>query len=245
MQRLNFSALLLAIFVSSAAFAAEPKVAPSPNDTTTPVKRADCAGCQDRGVYSPPPCSCIQQLWMDYPGANDLYISLTMFETCDEGEEELWYGAPGNIARPQDCESNQCEVYEGRRGVQRALPGHGHPLAGARAWDVIRMGLESAKQKTPKLEYGTPLYHKIPQINIPEGLATTSDMLVMAVPINVHVKDSPLDGKTYYLCVQIDSAEGLPTTAATFEDGELGSGSQLKIVYHVNGDVRTGLVWLK
>jgi hypothetical protein len=71
-------------------------------------------------------------------------------------------------------------------------------------------------------------------------------MIVMAIPINVHIKGSPFDGNTYYLCVQIDSADGLAITKAVFEDAKLGRGSQLQVKYRVkNGEARKGLVWLK
>ena len=45
---------------------------------------------------------------------------------------------------------------------------------------------------------------------------------MMAIPMTVHAKGSPIDGKTYYFCVQIDSAEGLSVTNATFEKGKAG-----------------------
>ncbi len=64
--------------------------------------------------------------------------------------------------------------------------------------------------------------------------------------MEIHVKGSRLDGKTCYLCVQLDSAEGFPLTKATFEDGKPRTGSQLHINYRVKtGEVRQGLVWLK
>src|SRR5262249_22164464 len=51
-----------------------------------------------------PPCSCLQELWVDYPGPYDLYFSLDHLDSCDgEGEEGLWYGIPSNSALPQIC----------------------------------------------------------------------------------------------------------------------------------------------
>ena len=36
----------------------------------------------------PVPCSCLQELWIDYPGPNDLYFSLNHITSCDdEGQE--------------------------------------------------------------------------------------------------------------------------------------------------------------
>ena len=90
------------------------------------------------------------------------------------------------------------------------FPGHGQELVGVKAWDVFRVGLESATRKTPGLEFGTPTYLVIPRKNLPAKLKATHDMIVMAIPLNVHVKGSRFDGNTYYLCVQIDSADGLP-----------------------------------
>jgi len=107
------------------------------------------------------------------------------------------------------------------------------------------VGLESARRKMPGLEFDKPLYHRIPRRSLPKSLASAGNMIVMAIPITVHVNGSRLDGKTYYLCAQLDSAEGLPITAATFETGREGPGSQLHITYRVRDDVRKGLVWLK
>jgi hypothetical protein len=195
-----------------------------------------------------PPCSCIQELFADYPGPFDLYIALTHQISCDdEGEEELWFGNPSNSTRPQICESNSCEDYEEDGGrAASTFPGHGQQLVGVKAWDVFRVGIESAARKMPGLEYGTPTYHILPRKNLPTKLKATQDMIVMAIPMEIHIKDSRLDGKTYYLCVQLDSAEGLPITKAAFENGKPGTGSQLNIKYRVkSGEVRKGLVWLK
>jgi hypothetical protein len=98
----------------------------------------------------------------------------------------------------------------------------------------------------PGLEFGAPTYHIIPRKNLPAQLKAAHDMFVMAIPLNVHVKDSRFDGNTYYLCVQMDSAVGLPITKAAFEDGKLGIGSQLHVMYRIkSGEVRKGFVWLK
>jgi hypothetical protein len=194
-----------------------------------------------------PPCSCLQELWVDYPGPYDLYIALSKEFDCNEtGEEDLWFGQPGNYDLPQICENNECEEYQGndRRGAQ-ALPGHGQILVGAKAWDVFRVGLESAARRKPGLEYGTPTYHKIPRRNLPANIVASGDMIVVAIPMVVHAKGSRIDGETYYLCVQIDSAEGVTLTPATFENGKPGRGSQMQIKYRVNGNMCNGLVWLK
>lgn len=194
-----------------------------------------------------PPCSCLQELWIDYPGPYDLYFALTKQTSCnDAGEEDLWYGSPSNSTLPQICANNDCEEYQGDdRRAASTFPGHGQELVGVKAWDVFRVGLESATRRMPGLEFGTPLYHKIPRKNVPANVVAAGGMVVMAVPMTVHVKGSRLDGKTYYLCVQIDSVAGLPITAATFENGKQGTGSQMHVNYRVNGDARKGLVWLK
>ena len=98
----------------------------------------------------------------------------------------------------------------------------------------------------PGLNSATPMYHIIPRKNLPAKLKATRDMVVMAIPINVHIKGSRFDGNTYFLCIQIDSADGLPISKAIFEDGKLGRGSQLNVKFRAkNGEVRKGLVWLK
>jgi hypothetical protein len=194
------------------------------------------------------PCSCLQELWVDYPGPFDLYFSLDHFTSCnDEGEEGLWYGYASNSTLPQLCGYQQCEEYEGPDQRAAAIfPGHGQELVGIKAWDIFRVGLESATRKSPGLEFGPPTYHVVPRKNLPAKLKATRDIVVMAIPLNVHVKGSPFDGNTYYLCVQMDSADGLPITKAVFEDSKFGRGSQLSVKYRVkNGEVRKGLVWLK
>jgi hypothetical protein len=194
------------------------------------------------------PCSCLQELWYDNPGPYDLYFSLDHYTTCnDEGEEGLWYGYASNSTLPQICGYQQCEEYEGSgRQAAATFPGHGQELVGVKAWDTYRVGLESATRKMPGLEFGTPAYHIISRKNLPAKLKAAHDMVVMAIPLNVHVKGSPFDGKTYFLCVQMDSADGLPITKAVFEDGKLGRGSQLSIKYRIkNSEVRKGLIWLK
>jgi hypothetical protein len=194
-----------------------------------------------------PPCSCLQEIWVDYPGPYDLYIALSKEYDCSEvGEEGLWYGSPSNLTLPQICDNDECEDYQGddRRSAQ-FFPGHGQELAGVKAWETFRVGLEAAVRKMPGLEYGMPAFHKIPQKNVPANVSAAGDMLVMAIPMTVHAKGSRIDGKTYYLCIQIDSAEGVPLTPATFDDGRSSIGSQMQTKYRVNGNVRKGLVWLK
>src|SRR6476620_10111038 len=138
----------------------------------------------------PVPCSCLQEMWVDYPGPFDLYFSLDHITSCnDEGEEGLWYGIASNSTLPQICERNECEEYEGQdQRSAMLLPGHGQELVGAKAWDMFRVGLESAIRKSPGLEFGPPLYLVIPQKSLPASLKATRDMTVMAIPINVHVK---------------------------------------------------------
>ncbi len=193
-----------------------------------------------------PPCSCLQELWIDYPGPFDLYISLTKLIDCnDEPEEGLWYGTPYNSALPQICENGNCQPYDDDDERTASMPGHGQSLVGAKSWEMFRVGIEAAVRKSPGLEFGEPSYHSIARGSLPTSVAGKGDLLVMAIPMTVHSKGSPIDGKTYYFCVQIDSAVGLPLTDATFEKGKAGSGSQLHIKYLVRGEKRNGLVWLK
>jgi hypothetical protein len=117
---------------------------------------------------------------------------------------------------------------------------------GVKAWDVFRVGLESAARKMPGLEIGTPTYHVIPSKNLPAKLNAKRDMIVMAVPLNVHIKGSRYDGNTYLLCVQIDSADGLPIAKALFDDIKPGRGSQLSLKWRAkSGEIHKGFVWLK
>jgi hypothetical protein len=193
-----------------------------------------------------PPCSCLQELWVDYPGPNDLYITLDKITDCsDEPEEDLWYGTPYNSTLPQVCEDGNCQPYEGEGERFGAVPGHGQTLVGIKAWEMFRVGIEAAMRRSPGLEFGEPSYHSIARNSLPPGVPGKADMLVMAIPMTVHAKGSPIDGRTYYFCVQIDSAEGLSLTNATFEKGKVGRGSQMRIKYRVKGEERNGLVWLK
>lgn len=194
------------------------------------------------------PCSCLQELWVDYPGPYDLYFSLNHITSCsDEGQEGLWYGAPTNFSFPQDCEENQCEEYQGPENrLAASFPGHGQELVGTKAWDVFRTGLESAARKMPGLEFGAPSYYVIPHKSLPVQLKATRDIVVMAIPVSVHIKESRFDGRNYYLCVQISSAEGVQLSQATFEGTRTGRGRQFRIkIRPQNGDARLGLVWLR
>ena len=86
---------------------------------------------------------------------------------------------------------NVCEEYDDQNGRSAALiPGHGQELVGIKAWDVFRVGLESATRKSPGLEFGTPSYYVIPRKHLPAKLKATRDMIVMAIPMNIHMKDS-------------------------------------------------------
>jgi hypothetical protein len=194
-----------------------------------------------------PPCSCLVDLWVDYPGPYDLYIADVHDFTCDDvAYEMMWYGRP-SCDIPQHCEDGNCEPYagDGERAAS-VFPGHGQELVGVKAWEVFHVGLESATHKKPGSEFGSPEYHVISRAHLPPDLNAINDMVVMSIPIKISAKGSRLDGKTLYLCVQMDSAEGLPITKASFEKGKSGPGSQLRIDYRVkSGEVRRGLVWLK
>jgi hypothetical protein len=193
-----------------------------------------------------PPCACLQELWVNYPGPFDLYIALVKQIDCnDEPEEALWYGTPYYSTLPQICEDGDCQPYDDDDERVASVPGHGQSLVGIKAWEMFRVGIEAAVRKAPGLEFGEPSYHNFSQTSLPTSIAIKGDLLVMAIPMTVHAKGSPIDGKTYYFCVQIDSANGLSLTNAAFEKGKAGSGSQLHIKYRVKGETRNGLVWLK
>lgn len=192
-----------------------------------------------------PPCSCLQELLIDYPGPFDMYIALNKIDDCNEDEEALWYGTPYNNSLPQICEEGNCQPYEDDDERFATLPGHGQSLVGVKAWEMFRVGIEAAVRKSPGLEVGEPSYHSIARSSLPANVSGSGDLLVMAIPMTVHAKGSRIDGKTYYFCVQMDSAQGLALTSAAFEKGKAGSGSQFHIKYRVKGEERHGLVWLK
>src|SRR3954464_7698913 len=81
-------------------------------------------------AVDPVPCSCLQELWVDYPGPYDLYFSLDHMTSCsDECQEALSYGSASNSTLPQICEHDNCEEFEGPD--QRAagiFPRHGQEL---------------------------------------------------------------------------------------------------------------------
>jgi hypothetical protein len=203
--------------------------------------------CASRTAFADsPPCSCLQERWVDYPGPNDLYITLNKINDCsDEPEEDLWYGTPYNSSLPQVCEDGNCQPYEDDGERVGIVPGHGQTLVGIKAWEMFRVGIEAAMRTSPGVEFGEPSYHSIARNSLPPTVPGKADILVMAIPMTVHAKGSPIDGRTYYFCVQIDSAEGLALTKATFEKGKVDRGSQMRIKYRVNGEERIGLVWLK
>src|SRR4051794_36624857 len=98
-----------------------------------------------RVLADTPPCSCLVDLWIDYPGPYNLYIADVHDFTCDDPPREmLWYGEP-SCDIPQICEDGACEPYvsDGERAGS-ILPGHGQELVGIKAWEVFRVGLESA-----------------------------------------------------------------------------------------------------
>ena len=195
-----------------------------------------------------PPCSCLQELWVDYPGPYDLYFSLNHIDSCNDiGDEGLWYGSPTNMTLPQHCSEDECEEYQGPENRSAGFfPGHGHELVGAKAWDVFRTGLESAARKMPGLEFGPPSYYVIPRKILPTKLKATRDLVVMAIPVSVHIKGSKFDGKNYYLCLEMSSAEGVQLSPASFESARSGRGHQFQTkIRPKNGDARLGLVWLK
>jgi hypothetical protein len=194
-----------------------------------------------------PPCSCLVDRWVDYPGPYDLYVADVHDSSCDDVPYQMmWWGKPGSDI-PQSCEDGACEPYagDGERAAS-VFPGHGQELVGVKAWEMFHVGLEAAVRKKPGSEFGSPEYHVISRANLPKDLNAKADITVMAIPMKISAPGSRLDGETLYFCVQMDSAEGLPITHATFENGKSGPGSQLRIDYRVKkGEVRRGLVWLK
>ena len=238
MPRLCPFSLMLVLAVSSPAFGDRPS-----QNAKTGEEANDVGDGTDLVPYSGPPCCCLQQKWIDNPGPFDVYICLTYYgPTCTNPVEEQWFGQPTNPNLPQICQNRTCESLEEERKGESGMPGHGLDLTAQSAWEMIQPGLQAAGQK---LKAVTPEYHMIPSDKIPEKLGIKGDILVMAVPTKVTAKNSPLEGKTFYLCLQIDSAEENQITAANMDDGEPRRGRQFAINYKVDGEQRRGLVWLK
>jgi hypothetical protein len=166
-------------------------------------------------------------------------------EDCEEdGEEDLWYGAPTDNHLPQICESGQCEPAESFRGGEDDLPGHDLMLNSTSAWAMAEAALESASSTSPKLDWSDPEFHEIERENIPAGLGIAEDILVMAVPISGKLPND----NTFYLCIQIDSLDPESDdemTDARFDAGKSGTGRQFVVYYRAHGERRKGLVWLK
>lgn len=81
---------------------AEPAAQPARGEPThaKPTEEGECTCDEDqlkeRGGHVGPPCFCLQEKYMEFPGSSDLYTCLTMETEADctsgNGENELWYG---------------------------------------------------------------------------------------------------------------------------------------------------------
>ncbi|MCI0332313.1 MAG: hypothetical protein L0228_03685 [Planctomycetes bacterium] len=244
MRRLNFLSLLLLVVLVGRTSGDEPTANASQKDARSAEQRRASASPRNYRPEQGPPCHCVQELWLDYPGPNDLYVCLTFISApCQQGEEELWYGLPyGQL--PQSCVLQACESYQGGFVSEESLPGHGMHLSASGARDTVLRGLKNAKLTNPSLHWvEPPQYHRIPEEMIPSELEIDHEILVIALPITINDPDSKLHGKTFHLCLQINSAEDI--TAAEFSKGERRRGRQFAIDYRVETEDRRGIVWLK
>lgn len=214
------------------------------------------AGLERRG---PPANFCLQEMWQDLSGSNDLFVCLYRVNTCSEdGEIELWYGNPTHDDLPHTCtqsSSCQCEPADIEVNKQsgntwaKKVPGHGKSYNSTTAWREVEDALEKAAQEAEEqgleLDWHEPQFHEIASNDTPAEFQNNgASLLVMAVPV---VGTYPTS-ETYFLCLQIDSLDlqsDHKITPMKVETKKVGHGKQFRIKYRVNERYRTGLVWLK
>jgi hypothetical protein len=186
------------------------------------------------------PYFCLQRLWLDYPGDNDLYESASFYNGCDQPPtEELWYGAPvsGNDL-PQDCDL--CEPGDYRTTHGGPLPPHKLKLNKACACKIIAAGLEAAGTSTSGIKFD---FHMIPKDKVPQEVGRDVYIITVQLP----PAGSIIEPR--YLCLETRQlpTHQLTSEATTFNTVEHRAiaGSQLWIDYTVGTDHRKGFVWLK
>lgn len=225
------------------------KVAENAQKKKQSTEECGCAKSKHDGWGSPPQCDCIQFLLQDYPGYNDLYVCYTFYHTCDEeGELNYWFGEPADDQdRPEICTEtaqSQCEPSQSDHWAAE-IPGHGLNLDAASAWNLVQGALQAAQNKKRCFTWDPPQYHTLP--NMPLGIGLLRDVTILAVPIHVQLPGSKLNGKTIYMCVQIDSAQADQIVPVQDVRPSPSHGAQFGVKYKVTGEAteRVGLVWLK
>jgi hypothetical protein len=183
---------------------------------------------------------CLQRLWLDYPGDEDVYESISFDGSCQNPDEELWTGGPQtDNDMPQDCDL--CEPGIRQTTQDGELPPHQMNVNDKKAWDRLKSGLEGAKISTSELKYEchTITDATAQQFHVSQG----RDLNFIDVELPGVV--SPLG--TRFLCFEV--AGFLPQAPIanidSVGDMQLRPGSQLWIKYTVGGKQRTGFLWLK
>ena len=125
------------------------------------------AGAKDGSTYNG--YVCLEQLWQDYPGDDDLYAAAYYGNGCEnEPTWELWYGTPNpDLEMPQTCDL--CEGgYGGPQSTRGAnVPPHKLKLDKENSWRMLRAGLEAADISTGAM---SPEYYTIPKASLPAGM---------------------------------------------------------------------------
>jgi hypothetical protein len=261
MRRYCYLSVVILLGLAYGARTEEAKSDSADESATAKQKDADCNDCLmqrgARGVGMP--CSCLQELAIDWPGPIDLYLCHAHWtDSCEDPYEvDVWCGSSPSHPLPQVCNdangSGECEsifFYRSERGAFPEFPGHGCELDADSGWNMVNSGMKAAKEKSPTLVIATaPEYHVIPKDNVPKSLGATGDIVVIAADFTPHLAGSPSDGKKYYLCLELKSAKGVKKMSPIKEITESKHffGRKFRIKYKVEGDdePRTGLVWVK
>jgi hypothetical protein len=257
----RWGGLVLVLGLIVAARAQEPyvEVEAAPAIQQRPTEAAVAESAEPTARAAPPECFCLQQKYLDYPGNNDLYLSLYYLEDCEEEPvEEYWYGQQSSSTLPQVCTNDANCLCEGAqmRGskssgpdITKPLQGHEKAYDSTTAWNKTEAALEYAAAGAAidgkKLDWHEPQFHEIPKAELPEDFQTdASSILVMAVP----VMGTHPDESVRYLCLQIDSLDPQShhkLTPAKVVGVDAGKGQQFRMKYRVHEKTRKGIVWLK
>ena len=119
---------------------------------------------------------------------------------------------------------------DGRKG----FPDHGMILTKATAWDLVRVGLESAKAKGSKVNWQPDkrVYLTFAKNEFPKKFVS-QDVIVMTVPLEF--PDPKKSGKstTLYFGVELDSATGVTMTSPQVIDLKPVMGRHFSVKYKV------------
>lgn len=222
MFRLLSISLMFSIVLSSTAVAKRPSLRQRSH-------RRTC--CPQECCRSFTPKACLQQKWIDYPGAIDMYIALYYWSDCGEtGEEDLWYGAFSQ-GYPQTCPN--CEDAGGRWAT---FPGHGMKLDKDSAWTVVKALIETAGIPIAGV---TPSFHRIPSGTI---TSVHENIDFIAVPIKV----SSLPTRNLFFCLQTEALpDDVVTPFSMPPNVKDQPGAKYRVEYKIGSESRTGLLWLK